>query len=245
MEKSNKGLFVIIILLIVVVLGLGGYIIYDKVLINEEKQDDLKQDEAVENNELSKNELETLYKIIGIDLSSDKQIYNGLNAVLLNQNGLISNFNKDDKADLIKLYVHINNLSDNNVQEYCNQQYDGSCVAINEEVYNEVAKKYNITDGFTELYNDEKNGSYEIYNGIVIYGISGGGGGPISKISHNIEISYEDEQVILTDNSTFYDTEGNIGVILDKENEKITGQITVYKFNKTNGIYSLYSIENI
>ena len=77
MEKSNKGLFVIIILLIVVVLGLGGYIIYDKVLINEEKQDDLKQDEAVENNELSKNELETLYKIIGIDLSSDKQIYNG------------------------------------------------------------------------------------------------------------------------------------------------------------------------
>lgn len=145
MKKNNKGLFVIIILLIVVVLG--GYIIYDKFITRGEKEEYINKDETEKISELSKNELQIFYKTIGIDLSSDKQIYNGLNAILLNRNGLISNFNKDDKADLIKLYVYINNLSDNTVQEYCNQQYDGSCVAINEEVYNEVAKKYNITDG--------------------------------------------------------------------------------------------------
>ena len=37
MKKNNKGLFAIIILLIVVVLGLGGYIIYDKFITKGEK----------------------------------------------------------------------------------------------------------------------------------------------------------------------------------------------------------------
>lgn len=36
MKKNNKGLFAIIILLIVVVLGLGGYI-YDKFITKGEK----------------------------------------------------------------------------------------------------------------------------------------------------------------------------------------------------------------
>lgn len=34
----------------------------------------------------------------------------------------------------------------------------------------------------------------QIYNGTVIYEISGGIGGLISKISHDIEISYEDSK---------------------------------------------------
>ena len=35
-KKSNKGLIIIIILLIVIILGLGTYIVYDKLIANNE-----------------------------------------------------------------------------------------------------------------------------------------------------------------------------------------------------------------
>ena len=40
LKKSNKGLIWLVIILILIVLGLSTYIVYDKVLIKENKQEE-------------------------------------------------------------------------------------------------------------------------------------------------------------------------------------------------------------
>ena len=37
-NKNNKGLIVLIVVLIIMVLGLGGYIVYDKLMIPKQKK---------------------------------------------------------------------------------------------------------------------------------------------------------------------------------------------------------------
>lgn len=50
MEKNNKGLIILVIILIIMVLSLGGYIVYDKLIDNKNDVVD-KTDNKVDNNE--------------------------------------------------------------------------------------------------------------------------------------------------------------------------------------------------
>lgn len=59
MEKDNKGLIVLVVILSLLVVGLGGYIIYDKVIDVEDKKEILnnnKEDNNVEGNEEENND---------------------------------------------------------------------------------------------------------------------------------------------------------------------------------------------
>lgn len=52
MEKKNIGLIITIIVLSLIIGGLGGFIIYDKVLVNEEKTEN-KENEPNNNTEVT------------------------------------------------------------------------------------------------------------------------------------------------------------------------------------------------
>lgn len=56
MERTNKGLVVAVVILTILVLGLGGYIVYDKFMINEKdtsKENETTQNEATQDEELT------------------------------------------------------------------------------------------------------------------------------------------------------------------------------------------------
>jgi len=63
MEKNNKGLMILIAILSVIILGLVGYITYDKISENDEKEN-IVDNNKEENNEVDNNEI-----------SSDLQAY--------------------------------------------------------------------------------------------------------------------------------------------------------------------------
>ena len=50
-KKSSKGLIALIIVLIIIILGLVGYIVYDKVLLENEPVNETKNENIVENEE--------------------------------------------------------------------------------------------------------------------------------------------------------------------------------------------------
>ena len=51
MEKNNKGLIILVVILIIMVLSLGGYIVYDKLIDNNKNDVVDKTDDKVDNNE--------------------------------------------------------------------------------------------------------------------------------------------------------------------------------------------------
>lgn len=74
-KKSNKGLICLVIILIVLVLGLGGYIVYDKVL-NVEKESNKEQEKQNENKTediLSEEEKEQLNEKMQIIMEMDDE----------------------------------------------------------------------------------------------------------------------------------------------------------------------------
>ena len=52
MEKNNKGLIILVVILIIMVLSLGGYIIYDKFIDNNKNNVVDKADDKVDNSEV-------------------------------------------------------------------------------------------------------------------------------------------------------------------------------------------------
>lgn len=51
MEKNNKGLIILVVILIIMVLSLGGYMVYDKLIDNNKNDVVDKTDDKVDNNE--------------------------------------------------------------------------------------------------------------------------------------------------------------------------------------------------
>jgi len=51
MEKNNKGLIILVVILIIMVLSLGGYIVYDKLIDNNKNDVVDKTDDKVDNSE--------------------------------------------------------------------------------------------------------------------------------------------------------------------------------------------------
>lgn len=57
-KQKNKGLIITVIILAVLVVTLGGYIIYDKIIPNENAKTDIKNSNKDNSNDKIKNEIE-------------------------------------------------------------------------------------------------------------------------------------------------------------------------------------------
>ena len=58
-QKSGKGLIPVVVILVLIVLGLGGYIVYDKVVTKETKEPE-KTETQVEDNTLEESSISTV-----------------------------------------------------------------------------------------------------------------------------------------------------------------------------------------
>ena len=113
LKKSNKGLIWLVIILILIVLGLSTYIVYDKVLTKENKQEETnnntdiskKDSNDLKNQDKESDEINTGYKngesIIQTDLQNIEDYFKTLkvNAFLeqkYNSKFLISDFKKNE-----------------------------------------------------------------------------------------------------------------------------------------------------
>lgn len=66
-KKSNKGLIVIIVILSLLLVGVSGYLVYDKMFSNEEVKEENKIEEKVEKNDnvvITQDEIDKMMKII-------------------------------------------------------------------------------------------------------------------------------------------------------------------------------------
>ena len=72
MEKKNTGLIVLVIVLCLLVVGLGGYIVYDKMLDKNINDSDNKgkNDNIIDKN--GKNEVAKINETIVVDINNDK-----------------------------------------------------------------------------------------------------------------------------------------------------------------------------
>ena len=81
-QKNNKGVIAIAIILFLLVLGLGGYIIYDKIYNSQNSNNLTSNDNKIEdstsnlyeNTEINKEILNELYRIIGVLPTEDEEI---------------------------------------------------------------------------------------------------------------------------------------------------------------------------
>ena len=113
--------------------------------------------------------------------------------------------------------------------QYC-MQGQGGCETITKDVYNKIAKKYNITDKFEDLYSDNH------VVGDTVYIINGGRTGPFYNITHmGIEVKREGEYIVL---------EEKVATFPEGELANYKSVIIKYTFNKLDdGYYALYSID--
>ena len=76
-KKSSKGLITLIIVLIIVILGLVGYIVYDKVLLENESINEVKDENNVDeqNNISETEEVKELDKLEFESLNGKRQVY--------------------------------------------------------------------------------------------------------------------------------------------------------------------------
>ena len=80
-QKNNKGIIALVIILFLLVLGLSGYIIYDKVFNSQNNNNATNNDNKTENNtsslyentEINKETLDELYRIIGVLPTQDEE----------------------------------------------------------------------------------------------------------------------------------------------------------------------------
>lgn len=130
MENKNNGLIIIIIVLSLLVLGLGGFIIYDKVLT----------DKAIENN--TNNEAAK---------SHDKQTSaNTNNSYELFANNLKSQFSKYDDNNQNYLYVN-SDIVKGGYEVYLNERQTLFVKYLNEEL-NAKYGEYKIADNVLSFY---------------------------------------------------------------------------------------------
>ena len=218
---------VVITILCILILGLSGFIVYDKVINKEEKKDS----NVTDNNDqytLSKEQLNELYDIAGI---SGIYSESSLISTFINNDGKISDYDKDTKKNII----YFNAAQESKLKYVKGDEYascasgSGTCQGVSKEDYYEIAKKYNINDKFEDLYEG-------IYNDIGLY-YYGGTVDCGSNVKQEASASYNDGNVVIIDN---YVITGNKCTNIDKAG------ILKFTFNKLeDGTYALYSVQKI
>ena len=145
-KKQSRGLIVLVVILILIVLGLGGYLVYDKVLSKEEPKNEQIQEEPQEEQEkLSVLEVEELLKTLPDSFYYDKQdVWNGQ---------LVTIDNIDHKVLLSKAHDYIIESNDK---------------ITTETLQNKIKELYNITEIKHQDFLGYKyeNGEYTTQRGI-------------------------------------------------------------------------------
>ena len=225
---------IVITILAVLVVGLGCFIVYDKVIDKNEKKDN----NAIENNETADNEeeieiteqtLNDLYTIAGI-YDGDYTPFFELINVFINNSGKVSEY----KDDVIKHLIYVNALKSKKLKTVTGDEYEfcaagsGHCVGVAKEDYDSITKKYNISDKFEDIYEN-------IYNniGLYTYGASSSCGATITQRAYAIN---EGNNIVLMDAYVIFGEECN-----KEDNES---GVLKFTFNKlSDGSYALYSVE--
>lgn len=225
---------IIITILAVLVVAMGGYLVWDKVIDKKEVKEDNIEKSTTQNSydeELTVSEevLKELKDILNIPSGED--VWPFVESFV---EGKISNYSKDQKKYIIFRYAKEHNLLASITQESLGIDSSGSGYvdAVKKEDYYKISKKYNIEDSFEELYGSE------IYkeNSLGYVAVYSFGGFSIDGTYKHIDVSakYEGDYIVL------YDT-------LEHTFEDGSKQTTKKKFtfNKlSDGSYALYSVEN-
>lgn len=105
-KKSNKGLIITIIILVLLLIGVSGYLVYDKFLSNDGKVDSSEKSEKKENNSgnkvVSKEEQDKILKVINDINNYNLARYDNLNP---------SEIHNQDKLAFMSFVVYNNQLN--------------------------------------------------------------------------------------------------------------------------------------
>jgi hypothetical protein len=238
--KNNNSLIILIAILCLLVLGLGSYIVYDKVLSSNNNQKNTTNTST--NTEIDSALLNNLYDILGINWEGNDG--NCLNYFLSNNNYKDINYksNPNDYSSnaqrIFSLYANHNNMrtyrfNDYNCDEECKLHYScAECTSILKVDADKIKKIYGL-DNLTlnELHGIETDYAYSsgISVGVCHYGVT-----------HDTNSQYIDnDNIRITDKQVVTDYAW-------PEEEKINStknQIVTYDFKKdSNGNYYLNNI---
>lgn len=233
-KKINKGIITVIILLILVILSLIGYIIYEKI----------KSDRTLQNSNNIKTSTSTTTKI-NIIKPSDKEIEEFLSYVPIKpETDLISNYNEyydyDEDAysgkieninnineKLLLAYAY-NNAKETNTEEEITSNMCGDtskCRAdkyvLETDLISEMKKMYNI--------NTINSKSFKISGGIVeqnekyYLAFMNLGASPINKINKILNYEFNNEDLVIYEKAGFIvDLQGKISILKTTNKNDIT-----------------------
>ena len=144
-EKNNSGLIALVIVLFLLVLGLGGYIVYDKVLsYNSTKQNDNTQSSATTNH----NVWNPVVTVKSFEIDSAKVFY----------------------APNLHMTINGKFALEGNYDDYLNVYFYGYCYDVDNNKYNimapSIGRKYNIGENrldASEMLEYDYGKKYDIY----------------------------------------------------------------------------------
>lgn len=252
-EKSkNNGLILLVIVLFVLVLGLGGYIVYDKALSNNNNQTNTTDNNTNNNSEIDSAVLNNLYDVLGINWNTktlaghEGELYdygNCLNYLLSNNNYKDASTTYGSNAKRIfAIYAsHINantSVSRRNSSkcgDECQRQLScADCGSILKTNADKIIRQYNLNDykltelaGFDTDYTYLSSGTQ--YNGSCHY-----------DVKHDLNSKYVDNNTIeITDKQVATDYDAlDSSKITSTKNQEVT-----YTFKKdSDGNYYLSQV---
>lgn len=206
MEKKNTGLIVLVIILCLLVLGLGGYIVYDKVLnkpvdteIKEDVNNVIEQNESVDYVKLE-NELKENFDVI-YGVYSSPNTYCGKDSKVSEKNS--PNGGKYQESTQFKTYDELYNY----LSEYATSDVLSKLNKINKEFYLEEDGKlycsnlgkggvYKHTDTLFKFDSLTKDSATGIANVILVTDMSGSETYEIEK--YNFEFTKNNDKFIIS-----------------------------------------------
>lgn len=252
-EKNSILKNIIIILLVLVTLSLTGYIVYtDFIKVNENDQTDcvdsvLDSDSSENNKEVSEKLKEELLALVNINVNEEVGIfgYDDLQSTFLTYSGIINEFSSDVKRNIIAFSVkNQKEFSFEETEQLPNLNLTcGLVYGIKMTDYNNIIKKFGITDNGDDLYregSDIGNGYLNKYNDYYVYQTCGYT--VAYKLRHDeVTFKYDRGSIVLTDKVSLVKVENIKDSLIDGDNGK---KIVTYTFNKNDDGYYLYSVYN-
>lgn len=258
MEKKNTGLIVLVIILSLLVVGLSGFVIYDKMMSNDK----------IENNDNNYNKenkvVNSDYKVIINNKSVDEGTLNGVLDIIgipyFNNNSnscltdaiSVNNYSANAK-DIMSFYIDIHNyliLKTPEDKIYSSEECGmgaADCYTISKDDAKELFDKFNFEGKITDYFQESTNLKDDY---IFWYGHTLGFCG--IKINHDIVAEYSSEEkkneygfnigadVKITDKQEVFKNIIDVGT--DNEIEKTERTITYIFKPASNGSYYLDNV---
>lgn len=242
MEKTNRGMNVLVVFLLIVIIGLSVFIVYDKALkennINDEKDNTEVTKPIVEELDVNSDFVQELYsKVFYLESSFEGDLFSDNIKFALAKNLL-----KDTDIQKIKCSQLSSDFKKQANATYCGED-NVSTIAISydvllkyaKEIYgNDVAlNKNTVVDAYgiqQYIYNSDMN-SFVLFN-------SNGGGVDAFEASYSLSsATKEDNKVYIIEDEK----------ITDRENDKVTTKKYKYTFEleKETGNYIIKSREEV